>query len=126
MEKEATKDFISVQVVNLPLPPLSCFLKNMFQNGGICRSKCNISAGHGQFGGFKGFFYGICGKAPWPTPAKIGDKIAGKSASVNIGTYANNRPGIKHGVNTTFAVVAHNKPAELQTCFGKTFGFVTP
>src|SRR5690606_20780382 len=98
----------------------------MHKNFGVQIRKLDIPSRHHNFCDFEGLFGVVCGKTSAAAPTKTGNEISGKPTSEDIGAYTHHCPGVEHGVDATFAVIAHHQTAKLKACSFKVFRFIIP
>ena len=87
---------------------LVCNGKYMFQNLFVCFSQAFPSPLHGIMRYFQRFLKLKYIQTFSASPGERRNKFRWVISSKNIGAYAGYRPGIEHGIDTCFGVVAHH------------------
>ena len=104
---------LSVQLV-VSCSEFFSFIKNMEIDLLVKFCELDFPSIHHQLHGLKCFVGLVGGKTGSSTPGKWRDKITWETATKDIGTYTHYCSRIKHGIDATFRMVAHDQSAKLQ------------
>src|SRR5690606_16684117 len=92
----------------------------------FCRAQFLTAAPHHTVGRFQRTNKLVGGHALTTTPAERRDEFLGKTCSEYIAGHPYHRTGIEHGINGTFAMVAHDEAKEGHTRLYRLVGMFIP